>query len=124
MELKDINDLKVAEFTGVTNRTLQNWKKPKNIEGVKIFSTYGKHNLYRGAKLATYLLALKKNEEETIEEENNLTLMSESIEKIIKIIDILRLECKSKYLEDLKEEAEFLKEKIKDLENLTNLLNN
>ena len=121
MKLKELTDLKVAEFCGVTNRTLQYWKKPQEINGVKFHPPIGKHNLYIGARLATYLLMSKELEDGTEEINNNLENMLLSIEKAEKLINVIKTECKSKYLQDLEEEIKFLKEKMQDLEELSRL---
>jgi hypothetical protein len=121
MILKELTDLKIAEFTGVTNRTLQNWKKPQEVSGAKYYPPTGRHNLYIGAKLSTYL-AYKENEEE-VESNNNLENMLLSVEKAKKLVEVIKTECKSKYLEDLAKEINFLKEKLKDLKEITKLHN-
>jgi hypothetical protein len=121
MKLKKLTDLKVAKFNGITSRTLQNWKKPLKVGNVKYHLYAGKHNLYIGAKLVTYLLAYKENENETEEQNNNLENLLLSVEKVEKLVEIIKTECKSKYLEDLAEEIKFLKEKLEDLEKITKL---
>jgi len=119
MKLKELTDLKVAKFVGVTNRTLQNWKRPPKNNA---FLPFGKHNLYKGARLATYLLMYKEGEEETEEIYNNLENMLLSADKIEKLVELISINCKSKYLEDLKKEASFLKEKLEGLQKLTDLI--
>ncbi|GAX87364.1 hypothetical protein LNAT_P0659 [Lebetimonas natsushimae] len=120
MQLKEITDTKIANFVDVTTRTLQNWKKPQEVSRVKFYPPTGKHNLYIGAKLTTYLLAYKENEE-TEELNNNLEDMLLSIEKAEKLVEIIKAECKSKYLDDLTNEIKFLKEKVEDLDKISKL---
>jgi len=125
MKIKELTDLKIASFVGVTNRTLQNWKKPTKIIGdIKIYAPAGKHNLYKGAKLATYLLDYKQylgtdEDIEVSEPSNNLEKMLQSINTISNLIEIVENNCNNKYIKDLKEEVEELKNKLEDLQKLT-----
>ena len=111
----ELTDLKVADFTGVTTRTLQNWKKPKEENGIRYYPPVGKHNLYIGARLATYLL---HNDTDT-KPNNNLEDLVLSVSKLKDLANLVEKECNSKYIKDLKEEINFITEKIKDVERLT-----
>jgi len=88
-----LTDKEIAKFNGVTDATLRNWKKPKQEGDVKFFPPYGKHNLYRGAKLATYLLKYEKedNKENDVFDNqiNNLELLRSNIQIIRDYIDMV-----------------------------------
>ena len=127
LELKEITDKKIMEFTDTSDRTLRNWKKPTQIIGdTKIYAPVGKHNLYKGAKLATYLLDYKQyldtdeedNPIEVSEPLNNLESMLQSINTISNLTEIVENNCNNKYIKDLKEEVEELKNKLEDLQKL------
>ena len=111
-----LTDLKIANFVGVTNKSLQNWKKPiTEINGTKFYPPTGRHNLYIGARLSTYLLS--SNDEEL---NNNLDNLVLSVNKLEDLINLVEKECKnSKYIKDLKEEISYINEKIKEIEQLT-----
>ena len=113
MKPKELTDLKIADFVNVTNRTLQNWKRPKEKNGVKYYTPTGKHNLYIGARLVTYLLY---NNTET---SNNLEELISNVNKLKELINSLEKECNSKYIKDLKEEISLIEDKIKNIEQLT-----
>ena len=84
-----LTDLEIAEFCGVTDATLRNWKKPKVEGGVKFYPPYGRHNLYKGAKMAAYLLKYTDNGEEA-EHFNNLELLTSNAEALEDYLKMLQ----------------------------------
>jgi len=86
---KKITDLEVAEFVGVSDKTIRNWREPQEEDGVKFYPPYGRHNLLKGAKIATYLLKYEDNGEEA-EHFNRLEILRSNIEALedyLKIIE-------------------------------------
>ena len=76
-------DLKISEFTKVTAKKLAKWKSPIVEKGCKYYPPTGKHNLYRGAKIATYLLGFEDDE---FAYDTNLEILSTSTDVLKKEI--------------------------------------
>ncbi len=117
MNFKNITDTKIADFTKTDIETLKSWKNSGN----NVFMPEGKHNLYKGARIATYLLAFEENTEETSEEHNNLTLILKSIKRMEELAEIIKDNCKSKFFEELQKEIEFLKGEMENINELTSI---
>lgn len=75
-----------AEFNGVSKSTLIRWKTPETIEGVKFHRPFGKHNLYKGARLAAYLFSHDLQNEEEMEWENNFEKIKETVDELKEIV--------------------------------------
>ncbi|QDD68202.1 hypothetical protein [Caminibacter pacificus] len=96
---------KTADFVGITERTLYIWKTPKNINGVKYHSSFGKHNLYLGARIASYLFLNEKDEQE-----NNFEALKNALEELKNCIK----EEKIKPLEEFINAVEVFKNELKN----------
>jgi hypothetical protein len=114
MELDKITDLRVAKFVDTTDRTLLNWKKPKVLEnGTKFYPAEGKHNLYRGAKVITYLLDY---DEVNI---NNLEVLKKNTDELFSLI---KLTCKNnENKEQLESIAATIKSIVNDIDKLSSI---
>lgn len=79
--LKDISDLKLANFAGIGKdaKTFRNWKK---IENDSFVPAIGKHNLYKGVKLYMYLNGYKEINKEECEIYNNFDLLYSAYETL------------------------------------------
>jgi len=75
-----------AEFNCVSKSTLIRWKTPQETEGVKFHPPFGKHNLYKGARLATYLFSHDFQNKEKMEWENNFEKIKEAVEELKEIV--------------------------------------
>ena len=75
-----------AEFNGVSKSTLIRWKTYETVDGVKFLPPFGKHNLYKGARLATYLFSHDFQNEEEMEWENNFKKIKEAVEELKEIV--------------------------------------
>jgi len=118
---KKITDLQIAEFVGVTDATLRNWKRPLEEDGLKYYPPTGKHNLYKGAKIATYLLKYTDNGEEA-EHYNNLEILksnTEALEDYLKMLNREDLEenIKKSLLKSALDATKTIKEIIGNLPN-------
>ena len=83
MELSSITDIKIAEFTGIKEtKTLRNWKKME--EGSSLYN--GKQNLYKAAKLKTYLYS--KSDANKQQEERNIDVLIKGAETLEKNLNI------------------------------------
>ncbi len=83
-----LTDKEVAEFVGVEDRTLRNWKKPqKVVDGAAVYLPHGRHNLYRGAKMATYLLDYPEDGDGYSEPYNRLDMLQERLQQVEALID-------------------------------------
>jgi len=108
-----ISDKEVAEFTGITDRALRKWRKPsQEIDGAVVYLPSGKHNLYRGARLAYYLLASKDDlpEGSVGGAPNNLEELIDLIEEARKISDLVCDKADNNLLQALKERLDEAKE--------------
>ncbi len=82
MELSSITDIKIAEFTGIKEtKTLRNWKKME--EGSSLYN--GKQNLYKAAKLQTYLYS---KSDANKQEERNIDVLIKGAETLEKNLNI------------------------------------
>ena len=85
-----MTDKEIADFVGVAKRTLGNWKKGQNVGDIIFYPPVGKHNLYKGAKLATYLLSYPtfKNEdgEEESENFNEIEILKSNVDVLAELI--------------------------------------
>ena len=82
MELSSITDIKIALFTGVKEtKTLRNWKKME--EGGSLDN--GKQNLYKAAKLQTYLYS---KSDVNSKEERNIDILMKGAETLEKNLNI------------------------------------
>jgi len=122
-----MTDKKIAKFVGVTPKTLQNWKKPhkqeKNGEVVKFYPPKGKHQLYRGAKLATHLLSCKDEEEMCYTE---LELLQQKADSIVSLLSLVKRDdieeiAKESALRQIEREAKELKNGLSEIEDIVSL---
>ncbi len=126
-----LTDLEIAEFCGVTDATLRNWKKTKEEGGIKFYPPYGRHNLYKGAKIATFLLKYADNDEES-EHYNNLELLASNAEALADYLKMLQkpdLEenIKKSLLKSATDAAKTVNDIVKELveiDNISSLANN
>jgi hypothetical protein len=114
MKLDNVTDLKAAKFVGTTDRTLLNWKKPKVLEnGTKFYPAKGKHNLYRGARIITYLLDY---DEVNI---NNLEVLKNNTDELYNLI---KYTCKdNENKEQLENIAATIKSIVSDIDKLSSI---
>ncbi len=121
---KIVTDKQICKFTGVSDQTLINWKRPRILpNGTKFYPPTGRHNLYKGARIATYLLdypTYKDEDGEEVSEMNNrLEILVESADELNKL---LWLACgDSPYYDILKNLSDNIKGIADDLEKLSNL---
>lgn len=115
--MKNITDKQASTFVGVTDRALRLWKAPKVLEnGTKFYPATGKHNLYQGAKLITYLLDYKDTEEVNF---NKLEILSSNVEELFNILEIA---CKNnKYKEQIMEMISNIKQITEEIDNVCSL---
>ena len=85
-----------AEFCGSNEPTLHNWKKSGTINGIKVHLPYGKHNLFLGAMLSTYLFSIDYQNKEEAEFESNFERLTECYNKLQEC-------CKPELIEPLKD---------------------
>ena len=119
----EVTDKQVAEFVGVEDRTLRNWKKPQITDGAKFYPPTGRHNLYKGARIATYLLDYPtytdEDGEKVSEWSNRLDDLVSSSQELSELVE---LACKeSPYYTRLKELSSIIKSTIEDIEKLSHL---
>ncbi len=119
MTNKKLEKNEVAKFCGVTSETLRNWGKTQVQEGIKFYPPFGRHNLLKGAYLATYLYKYAESEEGA-EHYNNAEFLNNNIKGAISTLEALKnpnldKELKAKLLEsaigsliNIKEIAEFI----------------
>jgi len=119
-----MTDKKIAKFVGVTPKTLQNWKRPltqeKNGEMVKFYPPTGKHQLYRGAKLATHLFSYTEDEDQHF---NNLEALSSKADNVFSLLSLIERDdieenVKKNILNQVKNEVKELKEGFRNIDNL------
>lgn len=80
LELKDITDIKLANYVGVAEtKTLRNWKK---LENDSFIPATGKHNLYKAAKTYMYLNAYKEVNDEECKVYNNMEILFGAFETL------------------------------------------
>ena len=120
---KIVTDKQVCKFVGVSDQTLINWKKSQIVDGAKFYPPTGRHNLYKGARIATYLLDYPtytdEDGEEVSEMNNRLEVLVESADELNKLI---WLACgDSPYYDMLKKLSDSIKRIAVDLEKLSNL---
>ena len=119
---KKVTDLQTAKFVGVTAQALRNWKKPQTTpDRIKYYLPTGKHNLYRGARLVTYLLDLPIVTDEDGNKnslpENRLEILTSSA---VELDELIRLACKnSPYKERLTKLSSTIKRIVKDMEEIS-----
>jgi hypothetical protein len=85
-----------AGFCGSNEPTLHAWKKSKKVNGVNVHLPYGKHNLFLGAMLATYLFSYDYQKKEEAGLESNFERLTECYSKLQKC-------CKPELIEPLKD---------------------
>ena len=114
--------MQTAKFVGVTAQALRNWKKPQTTpDRIKYYLPTGKHNLYRGARLITYLLDLPIVTDEDGDKnslpENRLEILTSSA---VELDELIRLACKnSPYKERLTKLSSTIKRIVKDMEEIS-----
>ena len=103
-----MTDKKIAQWAGVTPRSLQNWKKPKILDNPE-----GKHNIYRSLKLGYYLLNYHQTEDEESKHFNKLEELITSVESLYSLVEIVE---NTTLPDDIRENAQKqLKSTIADL---------
>jgi len=109
---KEVTDKRIAQFVGVTPKTLQNWKRiPPNSED---FPINGRHNLYKGARISFYLLSKDdQQEDEVTATKSSLDVISHNNKKLIEALKKDRIEI-AELLKLLKEQEEHIHQ-IKDI---------
>ncbi len=121
-----MTDKKIAEFVGVTPKTLQNWKKPIKQEEpdgdtVLYYPPIGKNRLYQGAKLATHLLSYR--EEDHFNELEHLSSKADSIVSLLSLLDREDVDdsIKRDMMKQIKREATGLKKGFAEIGDLVSL---
>jgi hypothetical protein len=120
IELKDITDIKLANYIGVAEtKTLRNWKK---LENDSLIPPVGKHNLYKAAKTYMYLNAYKEINEEECEVYNNMEILFSAFETLESNLNIdtsnLNEEVKQAILNTNKTALKSIKEILEDIRSI------
>ena len=119
--MKKIKEKEVADFVGVTMQTLRNWKKPIELkDSLKYLPPTGKHQLYKAAKLITYLLDYSifkdKDVEEVSEHFNNFDFLKFNTEVVLDLLSLAKKD--KKYYQELEKILKDLKEQIEEIEQI------
>ena len=97
---------------------VQNWKKPQVRDGIKFYLPEGKHNLYRGAKLITYLSRSRDDGEESehFNKIENIEMLTNNIASMLNLLkdpDYRDIAEKT-----IKKDIKALKEEIENIKNI------
>lgn len=120
LKLKDITDIKLAEFAGIGKdaKTFRNWKKINN----NFVPANGKHNLYKGVKLYMYLNSFKEINNEECEMQNNFDLLYSAFETLESNLNIdisgLNAEVKTAIKNSNNTALKTIKEILEDIRNI------